>query len=455
MYRPFWILSIPTLLILAGCPDPEPKPKDDTGGETDSSPDTDADTDTDTDADGDADADTDTDADTDADADDITIRAIQTGEIPTGADVTLPGVVVVGPQVLEGFHVADPAGRPSWNGLWIEVGALEGVEVGEGDRVTVTGRVAERASSATKPPAGDGALTLIEAAEVVVDGRASVPAPVRVELSVLLDPREAEPYEGMLLRLDAPVVETGGEGEWTLEGGLWVSNLYHVSTTRDRSTFETLAGILYFEDGLFKLEPRDATDLVGYVPGCAADLCVEDLHEGDLVVTEIMQNPSSVLGSDYNGEWFEIRNATGLRVDLEGLTLHDLGSDAFVVPAGYVLEGEDFFVFCPNGDLSTNGGLGVDYVYRYADMALGNRSDEVCLDDDESADDGFIDCVAYDGGASEGGVFPDPNGASMTLSPGAMDAWSNDDGLNWCEATSIYGSGSERGTPGATNDACP
>ena len=57
--------------------------------------------------------------------------------------------------------------------------------------------------------------------------------------------------------------------------------------------------------------------------------------------------------------------------------------------------------------------------------------------------------IEWDGGA----IFPDPTGASMTLSPG-FDANDNDNGFNWCEGTSSYGDG-DLGTPGAENDACP
>lgn len=53
-----------------------------------------------------------------------------------------------------------------------------------------------------------------------------------------------------------------------------------------------------------------------------------------------------------------------------------------------------------------------------------------------------------------GATFPDPTDASLSLDPAAIDPILNDDGANWCTATTTYGSGDE-GTPGAANDTCP
>ena len=93
--------------------------------------------------------------------------------------------------------------------------------------------------------------------------------------------------------------------------------------------------------------------------------------------------------------------------------------------------------------VSLNGGLSLDYVY--ASLQLGNSDDELVL----SNTTGTIDWIAWDNGV----VFPDPTGASMSLSPRFLDATSNDDGASWCEASSSYGAG-DLGTPGSSNDGC-
>jgi hypothetical protein len=96
------------------------------------------------------------------------------------------------------------------------------------------------------------------------------------------------------------------------------------------------------------------------------------------------------------------------------------------------------------GDMGTNGGVNIDYVYGTS-WFLANGADEVVLECSGTE----IDRVEYDGGPN----FPDPTGASMNLNPNNLNGTDNDTGSNWCESTSTYGDG-DLGTPGAANDAC-
>ena len=52
---------------------------------------------------------------------------------------------------------------------------------------------------------------------------------------------------------------------------------------------------------------------------------VETLVAGDLVITEVMQNPAAV--SDSVGEWFELYNASTAPIDLRGMAVADLGGE--------------------------------------------------------------------------------------------------------------------------------
>ncbi|MEL6944645.1 MAG: hypothetical protein AAFO82_18465, partial [Bacteroidota bacterium] len=97
-----------------------------------------------------------------------------------------------------------------------------------------------------------------------------------------------------------------------------------------------------------------------------------------------------------------------------------------------------------SGDQNTNGGVAVDY--EYDRFTLGNETDQVIIE----CNGLVIDSVGYDNGAT----FPNPTGASMSLNPNNLNAADNDNGANWCEASSAYGDG-DLGTPGAANDACP
>ena len=158
---------------------------------------------------------------------------------------------------------------------------------------------------------------------------------------------------------------------------------------------------------------------------------------GDLVINEVMQNPSAVFDSD--GEWFELYNPTAADVDIDGWTIADNDSDSFVVVGSVIVPAGGYAVLGVNGDTVTNGGVSVDY--EYSGMALANGADEVILFDGLGVE---IDRIEYDGGT----VWPDPNGASMALRDPALD---NNDGVNWCEAVTPYGDG-DLGTPGAAND---
>ncbi len=173
----------------------------------------------------------------------------------------------------------------------------------------------------------------------------------------------------------------------------------------------------------------------GIIPALAAD-------PGDVVINEIMQNPSAV--GDTDGEWFELYNPTGSDIDIEGWTIADLGTDSHVIANGcpLVLPAVGYLVLGPNADTSVNGGAPVDYAYG-SGWYLGNSDDEVILYDDSLVE---IDRVEYDGGTT----FPDPTGASMALKDPALD---NNAGENWCIAVTAYGSG-DLGTPGGEND-CP
>ena len=100
-----------------------------------------------------------------------------------------------------------------------------------------------------------------------------------------------------------------------------------------------------------------------------------------------------------------------------------------------------------SSDTTVNGGVTVDYAYDHNSFKLGNGDDEVVLMD---ANGNLIDEVVYDNGST----FPDDKGVSLTLNPDTLDATSNDDGANWCNASSEIVVGGDLGTPGTANDAC-
>jgi hypothetical protein len=167
---------------------------------------------------------------------------------------------------------------------------------------------------------------------------------------------------------------------------------------------------------------------------------------GDLVITEIMNNPAAVLDAD--GEWFEIHNTTNQPIDLNGILIrHQPGSSTPVpIDASVMVPANGFVVLGCNGDPATNGNVTVDYVYGF-EVSLHNALDYLAI---ERSDAVVIDETSWD---EASGL--DPDGESRNLDPQFMSAAMNDDDTNYCMASSPIGGSTDLGTPGAPNDDCP
>ena len=176
---------------------------------------------------------------------------------------------------------------------------------------------------------------------------------------------------------------------------------------------------------------------IWYMDDSGTDTSSVDTLEYNLIINEVMQNPSAV--SDANGEWFEIINASMDTIDLNGFIIKDDGSDSHTISSSVTVMPYSYAVLGRNADVNTNGGVALDY--EYSGFTLGNSDDEVILIDPYG---NTIDSVAYDGGAE----WPDPTGASMALLEISLD---NTIGSNWVEYDSLtYGDG-DYGTPGEPN----
>ncbi len=170
---------------------------------------------------------------------------------------------------------------------------------------------------------------------------------------------------------------------------------------------------------------------------------VADLVRGDLILTEIMVDPTKV--DDASGEWFEIYNASGLEVNLYGLVLTDLGTDTYTLATDFVAEPGDYVLLAVKSSSSKNGGLpAVDMTWVRSTFRFDNPADEVVIgygstDFDEM---GWVKTTGL------------TSGASWALDPESLDVDANDDSAAWCAGTTAYGLG-DLGTPGAANEACP
>lgn len=183
--------------------------------------------------------------------------------------------------------------------------------------------------------------------------------------------------------------------------------------------------------------------------GCPNDDVTPDdeagpsLLPGDLVITEVMANPDGV---DDGKEWFEIHNASGAAIDLEGVTLvtskpdgtsrkeHVVARSLPIEPGAYVVVGGLL-------DELADGAL-VDYGYAQELGDLSATAGYLALE----AGGEIIDEMLY-AEASEGAT----RALDGSLAP---DAIANDDLLRWCDSRSEFEGPTALGTPGAANDLC-
>lgn len=179
--------------------------------------------------------------------------------------------------------------------------------------------------------------------------------------------------------------------------------------------------------------------------GSSPTTCVDEGAErdvvppqpGDLVISEVMPNPSAV--GDNEGEWFEVYAVNG--VDLNGLELGKPGDEIESTVGGTTcisVQSGDYVLFSRQSDPVVNGGLpegGHPFTFSLSNSNAGlfiGWGGEV------------LDEVTWSTSS---------DGASRNLDPDRFDADANDDEGGWCAATQPYGDG-DLGTPAAPNTEC-
>ena len=165
----------------------------------------------------------------------------------------------------------------------------------------------------------------------------------------------------------------------------------------------------------------------------------------DIIISEIMQNPSAV--SDSDGEWFEIYNAGSSTVNIDGWTMTDESSDSHTIDNGGTLNitAGGFLVLGNNSNSAENGNYTCNYQYP-SNFYLGNSSDKLVLKNSSGTE---IDRVEWDGGTH----WPDPDGKSMVFTGTPSD--DNNDYNYWTTANarelSYTGEGDD-GSPGTNGN---
>ena len=176
--------------------------------------------------------------------------------------------------------------------------------------------------------------------------------------------------------------------------------------------------------------------LLGALPASAM-LTVDNLVPGQLVISEVMVDPTKV--GDAAGEWFEIYNPHTVPIDLGGLVVESLTGttvESFRIQGSHIVAPGDYFVLGRNANSATNGGVPVDYAWGTA-ISFGNSNDLVRVE----RPDGIILVQASWSASTAGRSMELRSGTVPALGPTAFGA-----------STAAYGLG-DFGTPGLVNSA--
>lgn len=183
------------------------------------------------------------------------------------------------------------SGNDLWNGIWVYDARDLLSPVHKGDSVSVTGSVQEYNDGLT---GSVGRVTRIyDSLVTVISSGHAIPAPVMrttADLAASNGAASAEPYEGMLVRIDsvtisniAPTfsdstefaVNDGSSGDVIVRSADGKSiyspirgdTLYGKTIVHQGDKFSFIQGILYFSFNQYKLVPRTNSDYGTYIPG--------------------------------------------------------------------------------------------------------------------------------------------------------------------------------------------
>jgi hypothetical protein len=390
-----------------------------------------------------------TDGTTGGDQQVATIYEIQDGTITPGTSVLVEGVIITGLRDGIGLFVQENAGGEN-SGIYVASGDIDLTGLLVGDVVDVTGVVAEDADGVLAD------LTQIDASgaggSITDTGTDATATPVTVALSVLGNPTTAEAWEGVLVTVDetndVAVTAENNFNEFEVSDGndaVFVDDfLYNVYANAGTfpnmgvdATFESITGPLNYTYGDFKVAPRTAADLAGYVPTMLSGASVDDMNAGDLIITEIMYDPDFC--TDTSCEYIEIYNDSGQDVNLNGLVIEDSTGNSVTVTQNAVLDAGTYGII---GQTSW-GYMTVNPLAQASLPAFNNTGGDSASIANST--------ITIDSTASYAAQGSADDGYAWKLDQ-APDAAANDVAGNWCYAPNTF-EGMDYGSPGAANNA--
>ncbi|MGC6491991.1 MAG: hypothetical protein ACON5B_04050 [Myxococcota bacterium] len=374
---------------------------------------------------------------------------IRAGLVPLGQMVLLDEVVVMA-VLSDGAIVQDPMGGAN-SGAYLELGPGGASTLYQNQRLEVYGAVQEA-------PVGQGTRTTIDVTAaggyVLQVGNKIGPDPVTLTLAELADPTIAEDHESVLVRVVSPRVwdgydDLGATGDFTVGSAGQQQRVtaidYFVGQTAYGDEFDSLTGVLWALDEGFAVGPRTVADVVNHAIHAAP---ANSLVPGDVVVTEIMLEPNTGLGgascaagTSSSGVYLELAANTTSTIDLDGLIVYDFGGVAQAQLRQSLLVGPSQRTVLFMGTGPNCYGFSADAVL---DWGAGGAGSWWGL---------FSNTALLDNLNTQG--WPVTPGVAWELSESAIDATSNDDVANWCEAVlPVVAGAADLGSPGVLN-TCP
>lgn len=165
-------------------------------------------------------------------------------------------------------------------------------------------------------------------------------------------------------------------------------------------------------------------------------------NAGDLVITEILMNPSGA--EERFREWIEVHNPTTDTISMSGVVVEDL-IRSYALPGTTAIAPGGYLVLSYEANPLANGGIMGAVSYGSADIQLNNGTETVRI----RAGSSVIDEVSWSPG------WPTADGVAMCLrAPYAAD---NSRVEAWGQASTTFGSTSNLGSPGVANvpNNCP
>lgn len=211
-----------------------------------------------------------------------TIYDVQDGTIAEGETVMLEGVVITALREFIGVVVQEADGG-EYSAVYVDTGDVDLSAFAVGDVVDITGITAE-----SNPDSGalDGLTQILVTAEgsMTATGDTMALMPETVDFAVLADPETAEPWECVLVNTSGNFSAVtfgdffGQYGEFAVQEGeaqLLVDNFLYAIFDKanaadfpdfaEGATFTAVNGVLNYSYGNFKVAPRSASELEGYM----------------------------------------------------------------------------------------------------------------------------------------------------------------------------------------------